>query len=79
MRRFGEPEYTVYREDSLLDLKEAQRLAASHYISPESLLTLPEGHFYFLERMNPSPIPLLISFQIRGNSFVIICTKFNPA
>lgn len=47
-----------------LDLEEAQKLAASYYISPETLLTLPEGHFYFLGRMNPSPIPLLISFQI---------------
>ena len=47
-----------------LDLEEARNLAASYYISPETLLTLPEGHFYFLGRMNPSPIPLLISFQI---------------
>ncbi|MCX8192662.1 MAG: ATP-binding protein [Nitrososphaeria archaeon] len=47
-----------------LDVEEAQKLAASYYISPETLLTLPEGHFYFLGRMNPSPIPLLISFQI---------------
>jgi len=47
-----------------LDFEEAQRLAASYYISPETLLTLPEGHFYFLGRMNPSPTPLLISFQI---------------
>jgi len=49
-----------------LDFEEAQRLAASYYISPETLLTLPEGHFYFLGRMNPSPTPLLISFQING-------------
>lgn len=48
-----------------LDVEEAQKLAASYYISPEILLTLPEGHFYFLGRMNPSPIPLLISFQIQ--------------
>ncbi|MEM3398467.1 MAG: DUF87 domain-containing protein [Nitrososphaerota archaeon] len=48
-----------------LDVEEAQKLAASYYISPETMLTLPEGHFYFLGRMNPSPIPLLISFQIR--------------
>ncbi|MEM1677391.1 MAG: hypothetical protein QW095_06105, partial [Nitrososphaerota archaeon] len=47
-----------------LDIEEAQKLAASYYITPETLLTLPEGHFYFLGRMNPSPIPLLISFQI---------------
>ncbi|MEN2974026.1 MAG: ATP-binding protein [Candidatus Caldarchaeales archaeon] len=47
-----------------LDIEEAQKLAASYYISPETLLTLPEGHFYFLGRMNPSPIPILISFQI---------------
>ncbi|MEM1781987.1 MAG: ATP-binding protein [Nitrososphaerota archaeon] len=47
-----------------LDFEEAQKLAASYYISPENLLTLPEGHFYFLGRMNPSPTPLLISFQI---------------
>jgi len=47
-----------------LDLEEAQKLATSYYISPENLLTLPEGHFYFLGRMNPSPTPLLISFQI---------------
>ncbi|MCL7382964.1 MAG: ATP-binding protein [Thaumarchaeota archaeon] len=48
-----------------LDVEEAQKLSASYYISPETLLTLPEGHFYFLGRMNPSPIPLLISFQIQ--------------
>lgn len=48
-----------------LDIEEAQKLAASYYISPETLLTLSEGHFYLLGRMNPSPIPLLISFQIR--------------
>ena len=34
-----------------LDFEEAQKLAASYYISPETLLTLPEGHFYFLGRM----------------------------
>jgi len=50
-----------------LDFEEAQKLAASYYISPETLLTLPEGHFYFLGRMNPSPTPLLISFQINDD------------
>ena len=47
-----------------LDLEEAQKLASSYYISADSLLTLPQGHFYFLGRMNPSPTPLLISFEI---------------
>jgi len=47
-----------------LDFDEAMRLFAHIGVDPETLLRLPEGHFYFAGKMNPSPVPLLISFQI---------------
>ncbi|MCS7136503.1 MAG: ATP-binding protein [Nitrososphaerota archaeon] len=48
-----------------LDLEEAAKLFAMSGVDPENLLRLPEGYFYFVGKMNPSPIPLLLSFQIR--------------
>jgi hypothetical protein len=34
-------------------------------ITPEYLLNLEDGRFYFAGIMNPSPIPLLITFEVR--------------
>ena len=34
-------------------------------ITPEYLLSLEDGRFYFAGIMNPSPIPLLITFEVR--------------
>jgi len=47
-----------------LDMEEASKLLLQLNIDPKFLVSLPEGHFYFLGKMNPSPIPLLISFTI---------------
>ncbi|MDQ1281297.1 MAG: ATP-binding protein [Thermoproteota archaeon] len=49
-----------------LDMMEASNLLSGLKINPAILVSLPEGHFYFLGNMNPSPIPLLISFKING-------------
>ncbi|RDD53622.1 MAG: DUF87 domain-containing protein [Candidatus Korarchaeota archaeon NZ13-K] len=35
-------------------------------ITPEYLLTLEDGRFYFTGAMNPSPVPLLITFEVEG-------------
>ncbi|MEM3066878.1 MAG: ATP-binding protein [Nitrososphaerota archaeon] len=53
-----------------LDLDEASKLFAMSGVDPENLLRLPEGYFYFIGKMNPSPIPLLLSFQIREDEKV---------
>jgi len=47
-----------------LDMMEAANLLSGLKLDPTFLVSLPEGHFYFLGNMNPSPIPLLISFKI---------------
>jgi len=47
-----------------LDMNEAGRLLGQLDIDPRFLITMPDGYFYFLGKMNPSPIPLLISFKI---------------
>lgn len=49
-----------------LDMEEAGKLLSQLNISPEFLVSLPEGHFYFLGKLNPSPIPLLTSFDIKS-------------
>lgn len=46
-----------------LDMMEASNLLSGLDIDPRFLVSLPEGHFYFLGNMNPSPVPLLISFN----------------
>jgi len=46
-----------------LDMMEAANLLSGLDIDPRFLVSLPEGHFYFLGNMNPSPVPLLISFN----------------
>ncbi|RLF12046.1 MAG: hypothetical protein DRJ98_01700 [Thermoprotei archaeon] len=47
-----------------LDLEEAGKRLSPYGIKPESLLYLEPGQFYFVGKMNPSPTPLLISFQV---------------
>jgi len=47
-----------------LDIAEASRLLSELALDPNFLVSLAEGHFYFLGNMNPSPVPLLITFDI---------------
>jgi hypothetical protein len=47
-----------------LDMEEAKRLLAQGKIEDKTLTLLPEGDFYFLGKMNPSPVPLLIHFDL---------------
>jgi hypothetical protein len=47
-----------------LDLEEAMKWLSPYGIRNEHLLYLNPGQFYFIGKMNPSPIPLLISFKI---------------
>ena len=47
-----------------LDMDEAGKLLSQLDIDPKFLVTLGDGYFYFLGKMNPSPIPLLIHFDI---------------
>ncbi len=47
-----------------LDMEEAKRLLAQGKIEDKSLTMLPEGDFYFVGKMNPSPVPLLIHFDL---------------
>lgn len=47
-----------------LDRGEAEDLLGAQGVDIDFLTKLPVGHFYFLGSMNPSPIPLLISFKI---------------
>ncbi|MCS7116839.1 MAG: DUF87 domain-containing protein [Nitrososphaerota archaeon] len=47
-----------------LDMNEASNWLSPFNIDPRFLLSLPPGHFYFMGSMNPSPIPLLITFEI---------------
>jgi hypothetical protein len=47
-----------------LDLEEAKRLLAQATVEDKLLTSLPEGDFYFLGKMNPSPVPLLIHFDL---------------
>jgi hypothetical protein len=47
-----------------LDMMEASNWLSPYAIDTRFLLTLPPGRFYFLGKMNPSPIPLLMTFEI---------------
>jgi len=51
-----------------LDMNEAASWLSPYNIDPKFLLTLPPGHFYFMGNMNPSPMPLLITFEIKEGS-----------
>ena len=46
-----------------LDISEAEKLLGRQGVDIDLLTKLPVGHFYFLGSVNPSPIPLLISFK----------------
>ncbi len=48
-----------------LDINEAGNWLSPFNIDPKFLLSLPPGHFYFMGNMNPSPIPLLITFEVK--------------
>jgi hypothetical protein len=45
-------------------MMEAGNWLAPYGISPEDLLSMEPGHFYYAGRMNPSPIPLLMTFKV---------------
>ncbi|MHA1289061.1 MAG: ATP-binding protein [Candidatus Thorarchaeota archaeon] len=47
-----------------LDLDEAIKLLGQADIDPKYLILMPVGDFYVTGKMNPSPIPLLIHFDI---------------
>jgi len=47
-----------------LDLDEAMRLLGQTDIDPKYFILMPVGDFYIAGKMNPSPIPLLIHFDI---------------
>jgi hypothetical protein len=47
-----------------LDMMEAGNWLAPYGISPDDLLSMEPGHFYYAGRMNPSPIPLLMTFKV---------------
>jgi hypothetical protein len=47
-----------------LDLDEAVKLLGQVDINPKYLILMPVGDFYIAGKMNPSPIPLLIHFDI---------------
>lgn len=46
-----------------LDMIEVGNWLSPFNIDPKFLLSLPPGHFYFMGNMNPSPIPLLLTFE----------------
>jgi len=48
-----------------LDLEEATKLLGQADIDPKYLILMPVGDFYVTGKMNPSPIPLLIHFDIK--------------
>ncbi|MEM1625559.1 MAG: DUF87 domain-containing protein [Candidatus Nezhaarchaeales archaeon] len=50
-----------------LDMEEASKWLSPYGINIESLLYLERGNFYFIGKMNPSPTPLLISFEVDGD------------
>jgi len=47
-----------------LDFDEAMKLLGQADIDPKYLILMPVGDFYVTGKMNPSPIPLLIHFDI---------------
>lgn len=47
-----------------LDMQEAMKRLAQGKIEDKSLTFMPEGDFYFVGKMNPSPVPLLIHFDL---------------
>ena len=47
-----------------LDMMEASNWLSPFNIDPKFLLSLTPGNFYFMGNMNPSPIPLLLTFEL---------------
>ena len=47
-----------------LDMMEASNWLSPFNIDPKFLLSLAPGNFYFMGNMNPSPIPLLLTFGL---------------
>lgn len=47
-----------------LDMQEAMKRLAQGKIEEKSITFMPEGDFYFVGKMNPSPVPLLIHFDL---------------
>ncbi|MEM3052686.1 MAG: DUF87 domain-containing protein, partial [Candidatus Caldarchaeum sp.] len=47
-----------------LDAQEAEKFFATSLVNASNLLRLPEGQFYLIGKMNPSPVPLLMTFNI---------------
>ena len=47
-----------------LDMNEASSWLSPFNIDAKFLLSLPPGHFFLMGSMNPSPIPLLLTFEI---------------
>jgi hypothetical protein len=54
-----------------LDAPEAEKFFATAAVDPSTLLRLPEGQFYLIGKMNPSPVPLLITFEIPEEERVV--------
>jgi len=50
-----------------LDMEEAKKWLEPYGIPVSSLLQLKPGQFYFSGKMNPSPIPLLMTFTPKGS------------
>ena len=48
-----------------LDMNEASSWLSPFNIDPKFLLSLAPGHFYFMGSMNPSPVPILLTFDIK--------------
>ncbi len=53
-----------------LDAQEAEKFFAASRVDVSGLLRLPEGQFYFIGKMNPSPVPLLLTFEIPEGEMV---------
>ncbi|MCS7117386.1 MAG: DUF87 domain-containing protein [Thaumarchaeota archaeon] len=47
-----------------LDALEAEKFFATSLVQSDQLLRLPEGYFFLIGKLNPSPVPLLITFEI---------------
>ncbi|MEM0440687.1 MAG: DUF87 domain-containing protein [Candidatus Caldarchaeum sp.] len=47
-----------------LDVPEAEKFFATAFVEAGSLLRLPEGQFYMIGKMSPSPVPILLTFEI---------------
>jgi len=60
-----------------LDFDEAMKLLGQADIDPKYLILMPVGDFYVTGKMNPSPIPLLIHFDIAESDTQEVQAKRN--